>query len=193
MIRFSLPLLGFCAFSGTGKTTLLKQLLPVLKASGLRTGVIKHAHHQFDIDHKRKDSYELRKAGAAQMLIASRRRMALITEFETDQREPTLEETLQALNLELLDLVLVEGFKRARFPKIELHRPGMGKPLICASDPTVIAIATDAPLSPPPVHIPVLDLNDIIGISDFILNLTQQIKESGIDDQRAQSTRGRLQ
>lgn len=193
MIQFSLPLLGFCAFSGTGKTTLLKQLLPILKASGLRTGVIKHAHHQFDIDHKNKDSYELRNAGAAQMLIASRRRMALITEFEPDHPEPTLEHTLEALNPEQLDLVLVEGFKREQFPKIELHRPSMGKPLMCAADTSVIAIAADAPLSPSPVHIPVLDLNDIIGISDFVLNHTQQVKESGIDDKQAQSTRGRLQ
>lgn len=193
MIQFSLPLLGFCAFSGTGKTTLLKQLLPILKAGGLRMGVIKHAHHQFDIDHKHKDSYELRKAGAAQMLIASRRRMALITEFESDHNEPTLEEILEALNPELLDLVLVEGFKREQFPKIELHRPSMGKPLMCASDPSVIAIATDAPLFPSPIHIPVLDLNDIIAVSGFVLNHTRQIRESGIDDKQAQSTRGRVQ
>jgi molybdopterin-guanine dinucleotide biosynthesis protein B len=188
MIQFALPLLGFCAFSGTGKTTLLKQLLPILRASGLHIGVIKHAHHQFDIDHKHKDSYELRKAGAAQMLIASRRRMALITEFESDHGEPTLEETLEALDAELLDLVLVEGFKHEQFPKIELHRPGMGKPLLCAADPSVIAVATDAPLFPSPIHLPVLDLNDIIGISDFILNYAQQMKETNFDDKQAHST-----
>lgn len=178
MIEYSLPLLGFCAFSGTGKTTLLKQLLPILRANGLRIGVIKHAHHQFDIDHKHKDSYALRKAGAEQMLIASRRRMALITEFEDDHGEPTLEETLTALDAELLDLVLVEGFKHEQFPKIELHRPSMQKPLLCTADPSVIAVATDVPLFPSPVRIPVLDLNDINGISSFILKYAQQMKEN---------------
>ena len=174
MIQFSLPRIGFCAYSGTGKTTLLKQLLPILKASGLHIGVIKHAHHKFDIDHKHKDSYELRKAGTTQMLIASRRRMALITEFESDHNEPSLEETLAALNPELLDLVLVEGFKHEQFPKIELHRPSLGKPLMCATDPSIIALATNAPILASPGHIPMLDLNDINGISDFILNHIQR-------------------
>ncbi len=188
MIHYSLPLLGFCAFSGTGKTTLLKQLLPILKAHGLHTGVIKHAHHQFDVDHEHKDSHELRKAGTTQMLIASRRRMAVITEFDSGHNEPSLEEILQALDPELLDLVLVEGFKHEQFPKIELHRPSMGRTLLCATDPSIIAVATDAPLFPSPIHLPVLDLNDINGIADFILNHAQQTKETNIDDKQAHST-----
>lgn len=188
MIHYSLPLLGFCAFSGTGKTTLLKQLLPILKAHGLHTGVIKHAHHKFDVDHERKDSHELRKAGTTQMLIASRRRMAVITEFEKDHSEPSLEDTLAALNPEMLDLVLVEGFKHEQFPKIELHRPSMGKPLLCATDSSIIAVATDAQLFPSPIHLPVLDLNDITGISDFILNHAHKTKETNINDKQAHSS-----
>jgi len=168
MIDYPLPLIGISAYSGTGKTTLLTRLLPLLSEQGVRVAVIKHAHHLFDIDHPGKDSHELRKAGAAQMVIASHRRMALVKEYEADHPEPTLEEALQAIDPEHLDLVLVEGFKRADFPKIELHRPALGKPLLCLNDPNIIAIASDAEVPDAPASLPRLDLNQPSQIADFI-------------------------
>lgn len=110
----SIPIVGFCAYSGTGKTTLLIRLIPQLRAKGLKIGVIKHAHHNFDIDQPAKDSYQLRQAGANQMLIASHRRMALIEEFEEQHPEPTLQELLPTFNGNRLDLILVEGFKHGK-------------------------------------------------------------------------------
>lgn len=161
------PVLGIAAYSGTGKTTLLRRILPQLRARGLRVGMIKHAHHSFDTDIPGKDSYELRKAGAVQMLVASRHRWALVTEMG-DVGEPRLEEMLAHLDHEQLDLILVEGFKAEAFPKIELHRPSLGNPLLCTLDRSIIAVATDAPLSVDP-GIPTLDLNQPEQIGDFIL------------------------
>lgn len=166
-IKHARPVLGFAAFSGTGKTTLLTRLIPMLREQGLRISMVKHAHHDFDVDKPGKDSYELRKAGAAQMLIASDRRMALITEFEPPA-EPRLQELLAQLDPQRADLVLVEGFKQARFPKIELHRPSLGKPLMFPEDPDIIAVASDAPLDRD-CDRPLLDLNDLGAIRDFVL------------------------
>jgi molybdopterin-guanine dinucleotide biosynthesis protein MobB len=167
-IHCAVPLLGFCAFSGTGKTTLLTRLIPLLRAEGLRLGVIKHAHHDFDIDQPGKDSRRLRDSGAEQMLIASRHRMAFIRECRGPEREPRLAELLHCVDTSALDLVLVEGFKREPIPKIELHRPSLDKPLIHAADRHVIAIASDAPLTPLRA-MPVLDLNRPELIRDFML------------------------
>ena len=167
-IHCAVPLLGFCAFSGTGKTTLLTRLIPLLRAEGLRLGVIKHAHHSFDIDQPGKDSQRLRESGAEQMLVASRHRMAFIRECRGPDREPRLAELLHCVDTSALDLVLVEGFKRERIAKIELHRPSLGKPLIHAADRHVIAIASDAPLTPVR-DLPVLDLNRPELIRDFVL------------------------
>ncbi len=163
----AIPLLGFAAYSGTGKTTLLRRLLPVLKARGMRVGVVKHAHHGFDTDIPGKDSYELRKAGAAQMLVASRRRWALVTET-ADTIEPRLAEMLRHLDQASLDLILIEGFKAESFPKIELHRPSLGYPLLCHHDRSIIAVATDAPLATDP-GVLLLDLNHPDEIAEFIL------------------------
>ena len=143
------PMLGFCAWSGTGKTTLLRQLIPLLTEKGLRTGIVKHAHHRFDIDQPGKDSYVLREAGAVQVLVASRRRMAWIREIDEDQDEPSLADALGSLDLENLDLVLVEGFKHEHYSKIEVHRPSLGKPLMYPDDPDIIAIASDEPVHSP--------------------------------------------
>ena len=161
------PVLGFAAWSGTGKTTLLKQLIPELKANGLRLGVVKHAHHSFDIDTPGKDSYELRKAGADHMLISSRQRWALMVERDSGA-EPRLQELLTQLPEGEVDLILVEGFKHEQFPKIELHRPSRQRPLLFPDDNNIIAIASDAELTPQP-QIPVLDLNDLQGIVDFVM------------------------
>ena len=174
MIDCPLPIVGFCAFSGTGKTTLLRRLLPLLKLKGLRIGVVKHAHHQFDIDQPSKDSYELRQAGAAQMLVASRKRMAWVKELPEENPEPGLQETLRVLDTDTLDLVLVEGFKQATFPKIELHRPSLGKPLMYSTMPGIIAIATDTPLADPDIRLVQLNLNQPEEIADFIIKTILQ-------------------
>ena len=171
-ISGKLPLLGFCAHgSGIGKTTLLTRLIPVMNARGLRVSVIKHAHHSFDIDHPGKDSYRLREAGAVQMLLGSRHRWALMTELsrtgEPHAEEPGLAELLEQLDSRMADLVLVEGFKREPIPKIEVHRPALQYPLLAATDPNIIAVATDAPVAS---ALPQLDLNQPAVIADFILD-----------------------
>lgn len=165
--RAQIPILGIAAYSGTGKTTLLRKILPQLRAQGLRVAMVKHAHHSFDTDIPGKDSYELRKAGATQMLVASRHRWALVTETG-DGSDPRIEELLDRLDHKNLDLILVEGFKAEAFPKIELHRPSLGHPLLCTLDRSIVAIATDAPLPIKP-SIPVLDLNHPEQITDFIV------------------------
>ncbi len=164
------PLLGFAAFSGVGKTSLLCRLIPILREQhGLRLGVIKHAHHDFDLDYPGKDSYRLRKAGAAQTLVASRRRWALISERENRADDPRLDDLLLHLAQDQLDLLLVEGFKHERLAKIELHRPALGKPLLYPDDKDIIALASDAPLSPGR-PLPLLDLNRPGQIAEFVLD-----------------------
>lgn len=160
-------MLGFAAFSGTGKTTLLVRLIPFLEQRGVRVALIKHAHHDFDIDKPGKDSYELRKAGARQVLVASDRRSALLTEY-AEPKEPRLEDLLAQLALDVVDLVLVEGFRHVPFPKIELHRPSLQQPLLCRGDASIIAVAMDFPVNTDPL--PRLDLNNTIMIGDFILD-----------------------
>ncbi|UCE89736.1 MAG: molybdopterin-guanine dinucleotide biosynthesis protein B [Pseudomonadota bacterium] len=162
------PVLGFAAFSGTGKTTLLTQLLPILHERGYRVGMLKHAHHTFDIDHPGKDSYELRHAGAQQVLVASRERWALMVETPGQGDDPQLEPLLRRFDQDALDLILVEGFKHVRFEKIELHRPALGHPLLYPQDDTVVAIATDAPLEAT-CPLTQLDLNEPSAIAEFIV------------------------
>ena len=162
----SKPVLGFAAFSGTGKTTLLKQLIPSLADRGIRVGVIKHAHHNFDIDQPGKDSYELRKAGARQMLVASSRRWALMTEADNGT-EPRLDDLIGRLDLDNIDLVLVEGFKHVPFSRIDLHRPALGHPLLYPDDNSVIAVATDTPVDTG--SLPWLDINDAAAVTEFVL------------------------
>jgi molybdopterin-guanine dinucleotide biosynthesis protein MobB len=170
--RQKIPVLGFSAYSGTGKTTLLKQLLPLLKEQGLRVGMVKHSHHRFEIDQPGKDSYELRKAGAAEILIASPSRWALIADTE-DEGDPDLQRMLDRFDRSCLDLILVEGFRHEAFPKIELHRPSLGKPLIFPNDPHVIAIATDDAIGRP-TDLPILDINDPQVIVSYILKWNQE-------------------
>jgi molybdopterin-guanine dinucleotide biosynthesis protein MobB len=160
------PMLGFSAYSGTGKTTLLKQLIPLLKRYGLRIGVIKHAHHQVEVDRPGKDSYELRKAGAGRVLLATSRHWALMVD-EPVPKEPELAELMEKLDCRELDLVLVEGFRHLDFPKIELHRPSLGKPLLFPEDRSVIAIASDAPIDWQ-TQLPKLDLNNLDEIVAFV-------------------------
>jgi len=162
---FPVPVLGFSAYSGTGKTSLLVKLLPLMKLQGLRVAMIKHAHHDFDIDQPGKDSYELRKAGADQVLVASDKRSALITEY-AEQQEPALSALINALELEVTDLVLVEGFRHLTFPKIELHRPSTGKALIFPDDSSVIAVASDETIDTN--GLPLLNINHVEEIAGFI-------------------------
>ena len=165
-----IPVLGFCAHSsGIGKTTLLTQLIPALINKGLRISVVKHAHHEFDIDQEGKDSFKLRQAGAVQMMVASRQRWALMTELvrtPNHENEPNLAHLLAQMDGNLTDLVLAEGFKHEAIPKIEVHRAAFGTPLLASEDANIIAIATDTPLL---VSIQQIDLNDINAIATFIL------------------------
>ena len=167
--RYPSHLIGICAFSGTGKTTLLKKLVPLLKAEGLRLAVVKHAHHSFDIDYPGKDSYEVRRAGADCAVVVSRDRLALVEEISEDRPEPRLAEALAAIDTSRFDLILAEGFKHEDHPKIELHRPSLGRPLLHPTDPTIVAVATDAPVELAR-SIPRLDLNDVEAIRDFVLS-----------------------
>ena len=172
-IEFPLPLIGFAAFSGVGKTTLIKNLLPKLRERGLRVGMIKHAHHALDIDHPGKDSYELRKAGAEQMLVVSRSQVAWVRDLHDGREEPDLQEALNLLNPDSLDLVLVEGFKRESFQKIELHRDGFHKPLLYPEDDNIIAFASEN--RPETLPIPWIDLNQIDEMAAFIVAKYQEM------------------
>ncbi|EEC4909847.1 molybdopterin-guanine dinucleotide biosynthesis protein B [Salmonella enterica] len=168
-----IPLLAIAAWSGTGKTTLLKKLIPALCAHGIRPGLIKHTHHDMDVDKPGKDSYELRKAGATQTLVASQQRWALMTETP-EQEELDLAWLVSRMDASKLDMVLVEGFKHEAVAKILLFRQGCGhseKELIL--DEHVIAVASDISLA---VAVPVLDLNDVSQISAFILRWLEKAR-----------------
>ncbi|MEI8627996.1 bifunctional molybdopterin-guanine dinucleotide biosynthesis adaptor protein MobB/molybdopterin molybdotransferase MoeA [Vibrio sp. M60_M70] len=168
----NIPILGFAAYSGTGKTTLLEALLPKLTETGLRIGMLKHAHHNFDVDNPGKDSYRLRKAGASQMLIASRNRFALMT--ETPEAEAEFEYLLTRFDEDKLDVVLVEGCKNIVFPKIELHREEIGKPWLYPNDENIIAIASDS--AELDSELPQMNINDLDAIAQFVLQYVQDAK-----------------
>ncbi|ENM5911964.1 bifunctional molybdopterin-guanine dinucleotide biosynthesis adaptor protein MobB/molybdopterin molybdotransferase MoeA [Vibrio mimicus] len=170
--RPNLPLLGFAAYSGTGKTTLLEALLPKLTAAGLRIGLLKHAHHDFDVDKPGKDSYRLRKAGASQMLIASRNRHALMT--ETPDAEAEFDYLLTRFDAEKLDVILVEGCKNIAFQKIELHRAEVGKPWLYPHDENIIAIAADETVE---TALPQMNINDLDALADFVLDYVEKWHE----------------
>lgn len=154
---------GFAGWSGTGKTTLIEQLIPRFVARGLRVSLIKHAHHAFDIDQPGKDSYRHREAGATEVLITSSHRWVLMHELRGASE---LDLPMQLSRMSPCDLVLVEGYKRADIPKLEVYRPAVGKPPLHPHDPAIVAIATDAPLEAP---LPVLDLNDYDAIVAFVV------------------------
>ena len=160
-----IPVLAISAWSGTGKTTLLKKLIPALCAKGIRPGLIKHTHHNMDVDKPGKDSYELRKAGAAQTMVASNQRWALMTETP-DEAPLDLAYLVSRMDHSTLDLVLVEGFKHEAVPKILLFSTGAGHDVSeLMLDEHVIAVASDVALT---LKVPVLDLNNVEGIAAFI-------------------------
>jgi molybdopterin-guanine dinucleotide biosynthesis protein B len=158
--------IGIAGWSGSGKTTLLAKLIPILVARGVTVSTIKHAHHAFDVDQPGKDSWIHRQAGATEVLVSSANRFALMHELR-DRPEPTLDDLLT--RLAPADLVIVEGFKRDPIPKIEIHRPELGKPLLYPEDPAIVAVASPARL--PDLPFPWLPLDDTEAIADFMLEL----------------------
>jgi len=154
---------GIAGFKNAGKTTLVVELVREFRARGLRVGTIKHAHHEFDIDHPGKDSFLHREAGAEEVIVASRRRWAHIRELNI-AREPTLADLLKRLGD--LDIVLVEGYKHGDHPKLELRRPGVAAPGLAGDGSGVVAIVSAAEIPDAPV--PVLPREDIAGIADFV-------------------------
>ena len=159
-------LFGLAGWSGAGKTTLMVHLVSILTERGLTVSTVKHAHHGFDIDKPGKDTFRHREAGAAQVMVASSRRWALMTEI-AGEREPTMDELVA--HMAPADLILVEGFKTYPHDKIEIHRPSLGKPRLPA-DSTIVAVASDEPLAE--TRLPRLDLNRPVLIADFILQRT---------------------
>lgn len=168
------PVLAIVGHSGSGKTSLLERLLPILTKAGLRVGLMKHAHQGFDMDRPGKDSYRLRAAGAHQVMVASAQHWALLADTPA-QEEPDLESLLTRLDQANMDLILLEGFKHADLPKLEVYRPAHGKPPLYPSDPRIIAVATDSSTALDGIE--ALDLNRPQHVADFIRS-TLLVRES---------------
>ena len=158
-----MKIFGFAGWSGSGKTTLIEKLIPRLVARGLRVSLIKHAHHTFDVDQPGKDSYRHRHAGASEILVTSSRRWVLMHELRGSP-EPSFEEQIR--HLSPCDLLIVEGFKFAPIPKLEVWRAETGEPLLHPKDPHIVAVASDAKVE---TRLPLLDLNDHAAIEGFIV------------------------
>lgn len=179
-----MKVVGFAGWSGAGKTTLVERVIAALGHAGQRVSVIKHAHHRFDIDHPGKDTYRHRAAGAFEVLVASRQRLALMREIDPPA-DPDMHALLARLDAGV-DWVLVEGFKHGDLPKIEVWRAAAGRPLLYPHDPLVAAIATDSPdgLIEPGARA-ILDLNDAPSVADWLL-----AQAPLFDYDRTRATRG---
>jgi molybdopterin-guanine dinucleotide biosynthesis protein B len=166
----SARVLGIVGWSGSGKTTLITRLIPELTARGIRVATLKHAHHKFDVDQPGKDSYEHRKAGACEVIVSSARRWVQMHEVG-DGAEATLPELLAKVSP--CDLILVEGFKTGRHPKLEVFRQAAGNPPLHPDDRRIVAIASDRPF--PEAGIPVVDLNYIPAVADLVLQRAEPL------------------
>ncbi len=155
---------GLAGWSGSGKTTLVTKLIPALVGRGLAVSTLKHAHHGFEVDTPGKDSFEHRAAGATEVMVASARRWALMRDLRGEP-EATVADLMRRMSP--VDLLLVEGFKREDYEKLEVHRAALGRPLLCHDDPRIVAVASDAPL--PELDLPRLELDDIEAIAAFIV------------------------
>lgn len=162
------PVIGFIAPSGTGKTTLLRYVIGLLRERGLRIGVVKQARSDFDVDIPGKDSYQLRKAGIERLLLGSERQSALILEHKPAV-EPDLNESLRLFDQQTLDIILVEGFSETAYPKIELYRQEVSTSPRYPYDRSVIAVATD--VSQLDTSLPLIDINNPWQVSDFVVDL----------------------
>ena len=154
---------GFAGWSGSGKTTLIEKLIPLFAKRGLRVSLIKHAHHSFDVDQPGKDSYRHRHAGATEVLVTSSRRWVMMHELR-GAKEPSFEE--QVKHLTPCDLLIVEGYKYAPIPKLEVWRAETGEPLLHPNDPHIVAVASDAKVE---TRLPLFDLNDHAGVATFVV------------------------
>jgi molybdopterin-guanine dinucleotide biosynthesis protein B len=157
-------IIGLSGWSGAGKTTVLSRVIPVLVARGLKVSTVKHAHHGFDVDIPGKDSHTHRMVGASEVFVSSSARWAHVRELRGED-EPPLGEILRRLSP--VDLVIVEGFKRHKHPKIEVYRAALGKPLLHPDDEWIVALASDAPV--PAARVPVLPLDDAEKLADVLL------------------------
>ncbi|MCC4114499.1 molybdopterin-guanine dinucleotide biosynthesis protein B [Aromatoleum toluclasticum] len=164
-----MKVIGFAGWSGSGKTSLIEKVVAVLSARGLDVSLIKHAHHTFDIDHEGKDSWRHRNAGCREVLVSSGRRWSLMHELRGDP-EMTLDELLEKLSP--CDLVLVEGFKHAPIPKIEVRRTAVRESPFYLQDPHIVAVATDVELD---TALPQLDINDAQAVADFVVDYAFRI------------------
>ena len=158
-----MKVIGIAGWSGAGKTTLLTRVIPCLTARGMRVSTIKHAHHDFDVDQPGKDSHTHRTAGATEVLVSSANRWALMHEMR-GEGEMALDALLAKLSL--VDLVLVEGFKKQAHPKLEVYRAAVGKPLLHPEDPNIVAIASDGKVE---ASVPVVSLDDIEAVADILV------------------------
>jgi molybdopterin-guanine dinucleotide biosynthesis adapter protein len=158
-----MKIFGFAGWSGSGKTTLIERLIPLVVARGLKVSLIKHAHHTFDVDQPGKDSYRHRHAGCSEVLVSSSRRWALMHELR-GAAEPGFADLVA--HVSPCDLLLVEGFKREKLPKLEVYRGSVGEPLIHPHDADIVAVASDARLD---TRLPQFHLDDAPAIADFIL------------------------
>ena len=159
-----MKIIGIAGYKNSGKTTLVTDLIRELKLRDMRIATVKHAHHEFDIDHEGKDSYLHRAAGASQVIVASARRWAQITEL-TDDQEPELSEHLERLDQP--DLVLIEGYKHGNHPKLEVRRAGLDQPPLAGAETKVVVIVSDTDL--PNESLPVLKRDDVAAIADFVI------------------------
>ncbi|HEX3996397.1 MAG TPA: molybdopterin-guanine dinucleotide biosynthesis protein B [Acetobacteraceae bacterium] len=168
----STRVIGLAGWNGAGKTTLLERLIPALIARGLRVSTLKHAHHAFDIDRPKTDSWQHRQAGANEVLTVSPKRWALQHEL-SDEPEPALPALLG--RMARVDVVLIEGFKREAHPKIEVHRSANGKPPLYPDDPTIVAVVSDAAF--PGLALPLLHLDDVISVADMVQSCARPMDE----------------